>query len=368
MRARSARAEARKAEIEALYRYRTPVQACPRGCGFRELARRDPVVKSGFLGRAKVAANFIFETTNCPECGAALVSECGRCEAEILAPVVDLCRKCGLPQPWASERRVGTDRTSIRQWRQDEDKKDEKKKKKQQEQKSLVNDPAKPLYFSKKKKKKKKKGARKAAPLGDIWIIDGDISQLAVDAVVSNDDVYGQMWSQAARAIKQAAGDGVERLAQEGKPFQLGHAWMTTAGNLRHMRGIIHVASTSRYGKSNIGSARQCLAAALQLAAKQEFKSIGVSAFGTGPGGIKRDEWFEMFAETAVDFLSGPSKPKRAKDKGAPLSIVLVLFEPPKFEKEVKKLREAVRRAWVKLDEPADGEPVRIEGLSELNT
>jgi O-acetyl-ADP-ribose deacetylase (regulator of RNase III) len=336
--------------VENLRRYRTPAQACPRGCGFSELARRDVAFEPVRRGQAEAVASFTFETTNCPKCGAGLVSECGRCEQEILAPVVDLCRSCGLPQPWAAERRAGTDRATIRLWRPEKKKKKGKKK-----TKSLVNEPAKLLYSSRKKKKKKKKnGKPRTKSRGDLWVIDGDIAQLAVDAVVSNDDVHGQMWAQSARAIKQAAGDGVERLAQEGKPFELGHAWVTTAGNLQKMKGIIHVASTSRYGKSTIKTAGECLAAALRLAAEAEYRSIGVTAFGTGPAGIEREDWFEMFAETAVDFLSGASRPKGMK---VPLSVVLVLLEPPRFKQEVEELRQAVYKAWLKRDKPGDGTP-----------
>jgi O-acetyl-ADP-ribose deacetylase (regulator of RNase III) len=335
--------------IQNLRHYRTPVQVCPRGCGYHELARRDVMFRPSRPGWAEPTATFKFETKNCTKCGAPLVGKCARCKQDILAPVVDLCRSCGLPQPWAAERRAGTDRASIRLWRPE--KKRKRKAKAKEGVESRVNDPARRLYRSQ-RKKKKKKGKGKKEILGDLWVIDGNIVQLDVDAVVSNDDVDGQMWTQVARAIKQAAGEGVERLAQEGKPFKLGHAWVTTPGNLQQMKGIIHVASMNRRGESTVGTVKECLAAALQLAAENEYRSIGIGAIGLAA--IDRETWFKAFAETTVSFLSGDAKPKGRK---VPLSIVLVLFEPPKFEEEVERLRRAVYDEWVRIDKPADGKP-----------
>jgi O-acetyl-ADP-ribose deacetylase (regulator of RNase III) len=213
-----------------------------------------------------------------------------------------------------------------------------------------VHDPAERLYGS---SVSTAGGSRREA---DVWVIDGDIVRLAVDAVISNDDVDGQMWSQSASAIKDAAGEGVERLAQEGKPFRLGHAWTTTAGDLRQMRGIIHVASMSRYGNSTIETVRDCLSAAFDLASRKQYTSVGLTAFGTGPAAIRRNEWFSVFARTTVDFLS------RAGDDRPPhFAIVLVLLGPRRFEEDVRLLRQAFKKAWRAAGSPRDGVPEPLD-------
>lgn len=344
---REARAEARIAwekdqdQFELFHGFRTPLQVCPRGCGFSERGRRDLVVRTGITGRANVTASIGFETSHCPNDGATLVERCTGCKEPVFAPVVDRCEFCGVPQPWAEERRAGTERASLRLWRpNDSDLPPEEES---------AHAPALRIYRS-----ATVDGDGEARASG-IWVIDGDIANLAVDAVISNDDTDGQMWAQSARSIKSAAGDGIERLAQAGKPFPLGHAWTTTAGNLRQMRKIIHIASMSRYGKAGTETVEKCLTAALELAVENEFESVGLTAFGTGPAaGIDRDEWFEVFARTAVDFLSGPGK---MTDRKVPLAIVLVRLEPPNFEKEVTTLRRAARDAWVEFNRPIDGMP-----------
>lgn len=327
-------------QYELAHGYRTAIQVCPRGCGFHERSRRDLIVRSGWSGRAKVKATTSFETRNCPQDGARLVSKCARCSRPVFAPVVDRCQFCGVPQPWAEERRAGVERASLRLWRPEDESIPEDERR--------VHDPAEPLYSS------IVTGADGRKREANVWVIDGDIVRLAVDAVISNDDVDGQMWSQSARSIKDAAGEGVERLAQEGKPFRLGHAWTTTAGDLRQMKGIVHVASMSRYGKSSIGTVRDCLVAAFQLAAKSDYSSIGLTAFGTGPAAIEFNEWFEVFAETTVDFFADP---ETQEEQPANFAIVLVLLGPRNFERSVSELRGAFQRAWVQADEPATGSP-----------
>jgi O-acetyl-ADP-ribose deacetylase (regulator of RNase III) len=309
-----------------------PVQVCPRGCEYRELARRDLLARTRFLGRAALHVSYTFETTNCPECGARLARECARCKNGIFAPVADRCQFCGLPQPWASERRAGAERASIRLWRKEPDDVPESERR--------VHDPALPLYRS--------------HTNGDVWVIDGDIAHLAVDAVVSNDDVDGQMWAQVARAIKNAAGEGVERLAQEGKPFKLGNAWLTTPGALGQMKHIIHVASMSRHGESTIKTVRECLVAALAVADEKHFESVGIAAIGSGPAAINPAEWFRVFAETTIAHLDVDSRDQPRMPR---LAIVLVLFEPPDFEAELRTLQRAFFDAWEKTGKPAGGEP-----------
>jgi O-acetyl-ADP-ribose deacetylase (regulator of RNase III) len=326
--------------------YRIPVQVCPRGCGYSELARRDLLTKTDRKGRAQLRTVFSFETESCPHCGAPLIKTCARCEKELLAPVVDRCRFCGLPQPWASSRRAGAERASIRLWRDETGIGPRKRA-----YGHHANDPALALYRcasrSSSGKRKKPRGG------GDVWVIDGDIANLAVDAVVSNDDVDGQMWAQVASAIRNAAGESVERHAQQDKPFRLGRAWLTDPGALTHMKGIIHVASMTRQGRSTVETIRTCLRMALELADELEYRSIGLGAFGSGPAAnaVDIDEWFQAFAEITATFL-------QTRSAGPPLSIVLVLYEPTNLREDVLKLRHAFVHSWEALGSPKRGRPI----------
>lgn len=303
--------------VEELQGYRMPVKVCPRGCEHVELARRELLTRTRLSGRVRVHTVFSFETDNCPKCGVQLADECPRCKRPVFAPVVGRCQFCGLPQPWARERRAGVDRRSIRRWREGE---------------KGAHDPAKLLYT----------GDR-----GNLWVLEGDIARLDVDAVISNDDVDGQMWAEVARAIKTAAGDEVEQRAQDETPYPLGQAWITTAGDLQ-MEGIIHVASMGRHGEQDLNIVRECLTAALDLATEKGYGSVGTAAFGSGINMIKLSEWLSDFGHTMVKYLSEAAvlDDKPARD----LSVVLVLFEPDNFNQALATLESAIREAWYEVD------------------
>jgi O-acetyl-ADP-ribose deacetylase (regulator of RNase III)/predicted RNA-binding Zn-ribbon protein involved in translation (DUF1610 family) len=312
---------------------RTPVEVCPKGCESTERARREVLARSRLSGRAAVRVEFTFETTNCPICGSRLMSRCARCGGPVLLPVVDRCRFCGLPHPWAAERRAGTERVPARKWHPDS---------------PGVNDPATLLYET---------------HLGELWVVEGDVLQLDVDAIISNDDVDGRMWTEVAYAIKQAAAGDVDREARDGAPHKIGQAWTTLAGELP-LDGIVHVASMNRRGKSSEGIIQRCIRAALDCAQEARFKSIGIAAIGSGPN-IPLATWLDAFAHTVVGYLH--SKRQSAKK----LAIVLVLYECEDFDQDVALLRRAVCHAWRGHGEPADGRPASpcpgpIEQLREL--
>jgi O-acetyl-ADP-ribose deacetylase (regulator of RNase III) len=290
---------------------------------------------------------FIFETENCPKCGVRLVSRCPRCAHEIFAPIFDRCQACGLPQPWAFERREAAERTSVRLWHPTQE----------DSERRPVNDPALPLYL--------------APGRGDLWVIDGDIARLSVDAVVANDDVHGQMWADVARAIKRAAGEGVEVLAQANQPYALGQAWCTSAGALERVQGIIHVAAMTRNGKSSTRVVEKALHSAYEEARKAGYASLGIGAMGSGPAAISTQDWFRAFASISVRYLShdanwalesGAGKPGRKSVQANKLSVVLVLFEPADLAADVRSLRSAFMDVWDDLGRPSSGEPIRVGG------
>jgi O-acetyl-ADP-ribose deacetylase (regulator of RNase III) len=301
-------------QLDAFAGQRLPMQVCPRGCEYQETARREMLTRTELWGRVALDVGFDFETSNCPRCGAQLVRSCARCEKPILAPASERCQFCGLPHPWAAERRAGTERSGIRLWREGE---------------TGANDPALEVYS----------GSR-----GSLWALEGDLTQLRVDAVVSNDDVEGRMWAEVARAIRKAAGEEVAQRAQDGKPYALGMSWWTEAGNLsRSIKGIIHVASMNRRGESDIGLICRSLVSAMDLAREKECRSLGVAAIGSGPEAIDLSEWLQAVVATIVGYLGPPQRRSESEQPG--LDVVLVLFEPEDFSMSCTAIEEAVRKA-----------------------
>lgn len=298
--------------------YRMPIQVCPRGCDHHEAARKDLLARTALWGRVEMRVSTAFETSNCPKCGTRMVRSCARCKKAIFAPVVDRCQSCGRPQPWAAERRVAAERSNVRKWRPGS---------------PGVHDAARELY--------------EAIEDWDLWVIDGDITHLEVDAVVSNADVDGQMWAEGASAIREAAGEEVEQRAQDEKPYKLGEAWVTGGGNMSPpLKGIVHVASMNRRGDSDLAIIRDCLNSALDRAVEKKFRSIAIGAFGSGPNAIELNAWLETFVKTTVAYLSKADSSEIQTDG---LSVLLVLYEPEDFEGTYRFLEDVVEEARVSL-------------------
>lgn len=297
--------------------YRNRARICPRTC-YTEVGRREFYARTGLLGRARIGVRFTFETENCPDCGTKLLTECGRCRAPILAPVSARCHACGLPQPWAPERAAGPGPVRARQWHPD----------------------------------KVPAGLRAATkivsfPGGTLWIVQGDITEIVVDAIVSDDDVDGKMWTQVASAIKRAAGEEVEWTAEAQHRFEPGHTWPTGRGALKHVKDIIHVALMDASGQTNLGYVELCLRNALALAVQAGHESIAIAAIGTAPHAVKHRKWLRAAAEVAVAFLHDRD------DGGKALDVIVILYDPKDFDGEVGALRRAALRATAKREHPA---------------
>jgi hypothetical protein len=308
--------DSKKKELEAATgENRMRVQVCPRGCSYQN-GRRDIVTRTRLSGKADICVKYGWETSNCPKCGTIFQRECGRCERPIFLPVADRCESCGLLQPWADERRATANRSQLRQWRPSKDK----------------------------TKNNASRAKHLASPRRDreLFVIEGDITKFAVDAVISDDDTDGRMWAAVASSIKSVTGVDVERDSVSRGPYPLGSAWFTLAGNLR-IKGIIHVASMDRKGR-NLGfeTIQACVQSALTEALNRGVDSVALAAIGTWPQNIHQDtrpqailleDWLQTVPPEIVKFLRG--SPKK-------LAVLLVLFEPDNFNQLVELIRSGI--------------------------
>jgi O-acetyl-ADP-ribose deacetylase (regulator of RNase III) len=303
-------------------RSRSQASVCPRKCVTLS-ARREVLARSLPGGRAEVRVHFEHETDNCPKCGSTLLKKCGRCEAPLLSPVGDRCEGCGLPFPWAPERLASDGKTRPRQWK-----------------KSRTAVPAKRIYR-----------VGKARPRLQLLMIEADITNLNVDAIVSNDDVDGRMYTQIASSIKAVAGTDAETQSRRGGPYPQGVAWLTDPGTLRLLRTIIHVSAVDRQGRTDLVMIERCLRSALDLAREEGCQSVGVAAFGTGPTGTRKnlitvENWLEAMTRAAVSYLHALSIASDSKNReSAPLSVIFTIYGRDDFDALVKSCRKVARSA-----------------------
>jgi O-acetyl-ADP-ribose deacetylase len=134
-----------------------------------------------------------------------------------------------------------------------------------------------------------------------LEVVEGDITQLDVDAIANaaNDRLW--MGAGVAGAIKRAGGEEIEREAVAKGPIPVGEAVATGAGSLR-ARWIVHGAVMGQDLRTNADLVQRTTASCLRLADELGAESLALPAFGTGVGGFPLDECARLMVDEARRF------------------------------------------------------------------
>ncbi|RWA13033.1 hypothetical protein EKO27_g2092 [Xylaria grammica] len=161
-----------------------------------------------------------------------------------------------------------------------------------------------------------------AAHNGQIGIIRGDITTLAVDAIVNaaNKSLLGGGGVDG--AIHRAAGPGLVAECRTLDGCDTGSSKITNAYKLPAKK-VIHTVGpiyNSLYQQRCEAALRGCYQSALQLAVQNELKTIAFSAISTGIYGYPSPAAARIACSTAKDFLNGEDGDKLDR-------IIFVTFE-----------------------------------------
>ncbi len=119
-----------------------------------------------------------------------------------------------------------------------------------------------------------------------IRVVEGDITEMEVDAIVNPANSLMIMGGGVAGAIKRKGGVEIEDEARKHAPVPVGEAIATTAGRLK-AKYVIHAPTMEepamRIGLENVEKATR---AALKLADELGIEAIAFPGMGTGVGGI----------------------------------------------------------------------------------
>jgi O-acetyl-ADP-ribose deacetylase (regulator of RNase III) len=132
----------------------------------------------------------------------------------------------------------------------------------------------------------------------EIEVVDGDITQLDVDAIgnAANDHLW--MGAGVAGAIKRAGGEEIEREAVSKGPIEIGDAVATGGGSLA-ARWVVHGAVMGQDLQTDADAIRRTTARCLEVADELGAESLALPAFGTGVGGFPLDECARIMVEVA---------------------------------------------------------------------
>jgi O-acetyl-ADP-ribose deacetylase (regulator of RNase III) len=122
-----------------------------------------------------------------------------------------------------------------------------------------------------------------------VKLIQGDITEQDVDAVVNAANNHLWMGAGVAGAIKKKGGVEIEREAMGKGPIGVGEAVVTKAGELK-ARYVIHAAVMGQDLATGEEHIREAALNSLKRAEELKIKSVAFPAFGTGVGGFPVDQ------------------------------------------------------------------------------
>jgi len=163
-----------------------------------------------------------------------------------------------------------------------------------------------------------------------LSIIQGDITELEVDAIVNAANDQLLMGSGVAGAIKKKGGWIIEEEAMAQGPVPIGEAIVTTAGNLPSIY-VIHAVGVGQGAKADKDSLIKCTRNSLLRAEERNLKSIAFPAIGTGIGGFPVDECARIMLRVICDHLKGDTSLEK---------VIVALFDKMSYSSFSKILDE----------------------------
>lgn len=119
----------------------------------------------------------------------------------------------------------------------------------------------------------------------EVRVVQGDITQVKVDAIVNAANNKLVMGGGVAGAIKKKGGKVIEEEAAKLGPIRIGEAVFTSAGNLPS-KYVIHAATMGLDFKTDEVKIRDSCRNALKVAEELRIQSIAFPALGCGVGGF----------------------------------------------------------------------------------
>jgi O-acetyl-ADP-ribose deacetylase (regulator of RNase III) len=134
--------------------------------------------------------------------------------------------------------------------------------------------------------------------LGRITIVEGDITDQAVDVIVNAANERLVLGSGVAGAIRDKGGPEIQSECDAHGPIEVGGAAVTGAGRLP-ARWVVHAAGMPLGGRSTEESVRSSLRASFEAAFEAGGRTLAVPAIGTGVGGFGLQRCAEVSLEEA---------------------------------------------------------------------
>ncbi len=174
-----------------------------------------------------------------------------------------------------------------------------------------------------------------------IVLLEGDITEQAVDAIVNAANSALVLGSGVAGAIAERGGPSIGQECSAHGPIEVGEAAITGAGDLS-ARFVIHAAGMPLGGQASEESVRASLRASLALAEREGCQTLACPAIGAGVGGLSLQTCAEISLEEARLFAEagGGLEEIRFVLWGEPaFRLFEMVNDAAKVEAQMRKLR-----------------------------
>jgi O-acetyl-ADP-ribose deacetylase (regulator of RNase III)/ADP-ribose pyrophosphatase YjhB (NUDIX family) len=157
----------------------------------------------------------------------------------------------------------------------------------------------------------------------EIRIVRGDITELAIDAIVNAANNKLEMGGGVAGAIKRKGGKEIEEEALKKGPIKIGEAVATGAGKLK-AKFVIHAATMGLDHQTDEVKIRSSCRSALQAAEQIKAGSLAFPALGCGVGGFPLLASAKIMAQEVLRHLR--------YEKTGLKEIIFCLFDDQAYE------------------------------------
>ena len=139
---------------------------------------------------------------------------------------------------------------------------------------------------------------------GRIEIVEGDITEQEVDAIINAANSALVLGAGVAGAIASRGGPSIQLECTAHGAIEVGAAAITGAGDLP-ARVVIHAAGMPPGGQASELSVRSSVRSSLELAAENDLQSSAFPAIGAGIGGFSLQRCAEISLEQVRAHLAG---------------------------------------------------------------
>lgn len=136
-----------------------------------------------------------------------------------------------------------------------------------------------------------------------ILFAQGDITEMAVDAIVSAANTELTMDTGVAAAIRSKAGERIQEECERLAPIRLGEAAVTSAVVLKAFF-VIHAAGIRPGEKATAESVRLATSASLMRAEERGIRSLAFPAIGTGTAGFSLAECAPIMLKAVLEHIN----------------------------------------------------------------